>query len=515
MYPLLCRLLDAFTGLRVAVLGDAMLDTYLEGQAGRFCPEAPVPAVTVISRHDMPGGAANTAANAARLGACVRLLSVVGDDAEAVLLRQALRRCGVFTQALLTNRGRRTLARQRVQAAGQLLLRLDQGSTETVPAVMERALIGLLHDVWPECDAVIVSDYRYGIVTAPVLRTLAELQARRPLVLVADSRKSGLFREVGLKALKATYDEAMSLLGDITQHGETDRVGKLIAHSGRLLELAGCRLAAVTLDRDGALLLEAGRPPIRTFGVPARNAVVAGAGDTYTAALGLGLAAGAPPPVAAELAAAAAAVAVGKERTATCSAQELREHLGVSGKFVADRERLRARVDEWRAQGRRVVFTNGCFDLLHSGHVGFLHRAKALGDVLVVGVNSDACIRRLKAPGRPVNSLEDRIQVLAALACVDLLSAFDEDTPCNLIRIVRRHAFAKGGDYTRARLPEAALVEELGGTVHVLPYLRESSTTGLIERIRGGAGHAIPAGFERLGRRSEGPFTNRLLNHRA
>ena len=141
-------------------------------------------------------------------------------------------------------------------------------------------------------------------------------------------------------------------------------------------------------------------------------------------------------------------------------------------------------MDYYRQQGRKVVFTNGCFDILHKGHVTLLHRAKALGDVLVVGVNSDAGIRRLKGPGRPINSLDDRVQVLAALGCVDHLIAFDEATPCNLIRALRPHVFVKGGDYTRERLPEAALVEQLGGEVHLLPYLEDRSTTGLIAKIQ-------------------------------
>ena len=210
---------------------------------------------------------------------------------------------------------------------------------------------------------------------------------------------------------------------------------------------------------------------------------MAGAGDTFASALALALAAGAPTSTAAELASAAAAVVVGKERTATCSAQELREFVSAEGKYVSDLGRLAARVEFYRRQGEKVVFTNGCFDILHRGHITYLNRAKALGDVLIVGVNSDDGIRRLKGPDRPINSLEDRVQVLAALSCIDHLVAFDEDTPCNLIRAIRPHVFVKGGDYTRERLPEAPLVEELGGVVHILPYLQDRSTTGLIERI--------------------------------
>src|SRR5581483_960684 len=184
------------------------------------------------------------------------------------------------------------------------------------------------------------------------------------------------------------------------------------------------------------------------------------------------------------LAGAAAAVVVGKERTAVCTAAELREYVSAGGKYVPDLGRLAARADFYRQQGRRVVVTNGCFDILHRGHVAYLHQAKALGDVLIVGVNSDDSIHRLKGPGRPINSLEDRVQVLAALGCVDHLIAFDDDTPCNLIRALRPDVFVKGGDYTRERLPEAPLIEEQGGLVHILPFVQDRSTTGLIEYIQ-------------------------------
>ncbi|MDB5308001.1 MAG: cytidyltransferase, partial [Gemmataceae bacterium] len=199
--------------------------------------------------------------------------------------------------------------------------------------------------------------------------------------------------------------------------------------------------------------------------------------------LALALAAGAEAPAAAELAAAAAAVVVGKDGTACCTARELRA-LAAGGVKVTDREGIIVKLAEERARARRVVLTNGCFDILHRGHVTYLSRAKALGDVLVVGVNTDAGIRRLKGPARPINALEDRLQVLAALSCVDYLVPFGGDTPHDLIRAVRPNVFVKGGDYTRDRLPEAGLVEELGGEVRILSFVADRSTTGLIEKIR-------------------------------
>ncbi|HEY7295751.1 MAG TPA: D-glycero-beta-D-manno-heptose 1-phosphate adenylyltransferase, partial [Dehalococcoidia bacterium] len=208
-----------------------------------------------------------------------------------------------------------------------------------------------------------------------------------------------------------------------------------------------------------------------------------GAGDSVLAALALALAAGAGNAEALELAAAAGAVAVSRPGTTACTAQELAAELSGPQKFAGSLAALVERVAALRAGGRRIVFTNGCFDLLHRGHVTYLNQARALGDALIVGLNSDESVRRLKGPGRPVVPLHDRVAVLAALSCVDAIGAFEEDTPAELIRAVRPEVFVKGGDYTHESLPEAALVEALGGTVWILPYLPDRSTSGLIERI--------------------------------
>ncbi len=480
----LLQLIDAVAGLRVAVIGEAMLDSYVEGSVGRFCQEAPVPVVAVAGRTNNPGGAANTAVNVHDLGGRVSFLSVAGDDAECAALRASLEAHGVPGDGLIVCRGRRTLAKHRVLAASRLLLRFDQGDTGPVSDDAEAALIDRLAGAFAACDAVIVSDYAYGVVTPRVRRALAELQARYRPVVVADSRRLEAFRDVGLTAAKPNFEEAARLLGGHALDGTSGRAAAIAAQGERLLEVSGARVVAATLDADGAVVLERDRQPHHVPAGAARQACVVGAGDTFTAGLALALAAGAPAATAAEFAGAAAAVVVGKDRTATCTAGELREQVGAGGKYVGDHARLAARADFYRQQGRRVVFTNGCFDILHRGHITFLDRAKALGEVLIVGVNSDASIRRLKGAGRPINTLEDRLQVLAALGCVDHLTAFDDDTPCALIRAVRPDVFVKGGDYTRERLPEAALVEALGGAVRILPLVSDRSTSGLLRRIR-------------------------------
>jgi D-beta-D-heptose 7-phosphate kinase/D-beta-D-heptose 1-phosphate adenosyltransferase len=467
------------------VLGEAMLDSYLDGASHRLCPEAPVPVVAVSGRRDAPGGAANTAVNVQALGARVSFLSVVGDDAEAGCLRRCLESRGVATEHLLACTGRRTLSKQRVCAAGQLLVRFDQGDTGPMDADCEHQLLGRLAELFSGCDAVIVSDYGYGVLTPAVIAALARSQARAPRVLLADSRQLPAYRRVGVTAVKPNYAEAAQLLGLPDEGLPGTRAERLVPYEKRLLQGTGARIAAVTLDCDGAILFERGRSPHRVYARPGPRICTSGAGDTYLGALGLALAAGADTPAAGEIAAAAAAVVVAKEGTASCSLTELRACLAADRVVLSDRARLAAALAEHRRHGERVVFTNGCFDILHRGHVTYLRRARELGDVLVVGVNSDAGIRRLKGPTRPINALEDRLAVLAALRFVDYLVSFDEDTPHELIRLVRPDVFVKGGDYTRDRLPEASLVEELGGVVRILPFVEDRSTTGLIERIRG------------------------------
>jgi D-beta-D-heptose 7-phosphate kinase / D-beta-D-heptose 1-phosphate adenosyltransferase len=477
-------LLDEWTRLRVLVVGDAMLDSYMHGAAGRLCREAPVPVVTLGRRVDNPGGAANTAANVRALGAAVALLGVVGDDEAGARLRDALQIGDVDDRALLTQTGRATLAKHRLFADAQMLVRFDQGSTEPVAPHVEDALLDRLDDLFFASDAVIISDYGYGVLSPRVIERLAALQRVAPRVLVADAKQLPAYRHVGLSAVKPNYGEGLNLLGIAEPPGGTARAEALAPYGARLLERTGAQLVAWTLDSDGALLFEAGQEPYRTYAPPTPQARPAGAGDTYISALALALAAGAATSLAAEIAAQAAGVVVSSDGTAVCSLAELRVRLLGEAIHYDDLPSLSARLAQHRSQGRRIVFTNGCFDILHSGHIAYLNRARALGDVLVVGVNSDAGVRRIKGPGRPINTLADRVQVLGALSCVDHLVAFDEDTPHALIRAIRPDVFVKGGTYTRDRLPEAELVEALGGRVQILPTSSDRSTSALLARIR-------------------------------
>jgi D-beta-D-heptose 7-phosphate kinase/D-beta-D-heptose 1-phosphate adenosyltransferase len=268
------------------------------------------------------------------------------------------------------------------------------------------------------------------------------------------------------------------------------RIDQIYRLGSRLLERIQTQVAAVTLDQDGAIVFERGRMPLRTFTEPNPHTQAAGAGDTYVAGMALALASGADAATAAEIAAAAAAIVVKNDGTSCCSLSALTNRLAGREEINLGLEILLPYLDQCRSRGQRIVLTNGCFDILHRGHITYLNQARGLGDLLVVGLNTDASIRRLKGPERPINTLEDRMQVLVALQCVDHVIPFDEDTPHRLVKTVRPHVFVKGGDYTRDRLPEAALVEEMGGRVEILPLVSERSTTKLIGRIRAVEGGA-------------------------
>ena len=475
-------LISAWAGLRVLVLGEAMLDRYLHGSASRLSPEAPVPVVAVSGRDEAPGGAANTAVNVAALGGSPTLLSVLGVDSEGQALTEALAGYGVDAQNVFSNSARQTSTKQRVVAGSQMVVRFDEGSTEPIDAETEGQLVDRLRELWSDHDAVVVSDYDYGIVTSAVISALVHLQAEYPKVLVVDSKRLTAFRDAEPTAVKPNYEQSVQLVGAARFPGCSNRWEAVGECADLILDKTRARIAAVTLDRDGALILERGQPPHHTHSRATQHPTTAGAGDTFAAALALALAAGGATTDAADLATAAAAIVVGKDGTAACSAQELLRSLVPAG-ILWDLASLSAEVERQRAAGKRIVLTNGCFDVIHTGHVEYLTRARGLGDLLIVGVNSDDGVRRLKGPSRPVNGLEDRARVLAALACVDHVVAFDEDTPVDLVRRLRPDVFVKGGDYTIERLPEAPVVRELGGEVRILPHVAGRSTTNILQRV--------------------------------
>jgi rfaE bifunctional protein kinase chain/domain/rfaE bifunctional protein nucleotidyltransferase chain/domain len=466
-------MIERFANLNVVVVGDVMLDSWLRGPATRMAQEAPVPVVSVERSEDAPGGAANTAVNLATLGAQVHMLGVVGDDAAGELLARSLRSYGI--DGLLTG-DRPTAVKRRLMAAGQLVARYDEEDRSPIPERLARRLADRFQRLARHADVVVACDYAGGVFTDSVRAALRGF----PL-LVVDAHDLRPWARCRPSAVLPNYAEIVKLLG--ASDGRQDRVAFLTAQSQRILDATRADLVVTTMDGDGTLLHRRGREPYRTRSAPAPDHMSTGAGDTFTAAFALSLAAGATPEEAADAGQAAASVVVRRPGTAACTQHELVHELSTAGEGIPA-DLLVRKVEEHRRQGHTIVFTNGCFDVLHRGHVMCLEQAGALGDVLVVAVNGDESVSRLKGPDRPINAAEDRVAVLSALDCVDYVVVFDGDSPADLIRLVRPDIYVKGGDYHPDLLPEASLVRELGGQVQVLGYVPDRSTTAIVNRIR-------------------------------
>jgi D-beta-D-heptose 7-phosphate kinase/D-beta-D-heptose 1-phosphate adenosyltransferase len=478
----------------VFVAGDALLDVYVTGDVERISPEAPVPVVREGAERAVLGGAANVAANVAALGARAWLGARIGRDREGAVLRGLCAEHGI-AEALVDDGGLPTTRKTRVLAGYQQLVRLDR---EEVAALGDAAADRLLDafDAWladPGCAgggrALVLADYAKGVLTPTVIAQLAARAAAAGVPVVADPKDPDLRRFAGVTVLKPNRDEARRAA--LAAGTPTDEPGAL---ADAVLACSGARNGVLSLSGEGVIARGADVPS--TVRAPTRAlqvADVSGAGDTMVAVLAMGCAAGLPLERSVELANVAAGEVCAKLGTAVLAPSELlgafkaQSEARAPEKWLADRD-LVARVGaQLRADGRRIVFANGCFDVLHAGHVRLLQVARSLGDVLVVGLNTDASVRRLKGPTRPVSELDDRVAVLSALAAVDVVCAFDEDTPLELVLALRPDVLVKGGDYAPEDVVGGAEAAAWGGRVEIVPLLDGRSTTRLLS---GAAGRA-------------------------
>jgi D-beta-D-heptose 7-phosphate kinase / D-beta-D-heptose 1-phosphate adenosyltransferase len=464
---------------RIVVLGDVMVDSWTSGRSDRMCREAPAPVVDITAESLAPGGAGNTAANLAALGADTVMVTVLGADSTGRVLLEALGSAGVNTEHAVPVAGRITTTKRRITAGDQLMLRLDEGDRRPLPPEAAERLEVRLRQALRECDALVVGDYGMGVLSPRIIDVLRSVRTEIPLLIV-DGHSLAPWRELRPDVVTPNTAEAVSLLGRPIDDRRPDFFD---SHGEELRAATGAAAVVVTLDREGTVLLTRDLPAYRTWARPASDSHCAGAGDTFVAALSLAAACGAELTKAVSLAQAAADVVVRRPGTSVCTQRELVERLGRHD-GTSEHSQLARIVNEHRAAGRRIVFTNGCFDVLHRGHVSYLNQAKQLGDVLIVAVNDDASVRRLKGPDRPVNTTADRAAVLAGLSCVDHVIQFSEDTPASLILSLKPDVYAKGGDYTPEMLPETSVVQSFGGEVHILDYVPDHSTTAVIDRIR-------------------------------
>jgi D-beta-D-heptose 7-phosphate kinase/D-beta-D-heptose 1-phosphate adenosyltransferase len=512
-------LLPRFADVRALVIGDAMLDSYLDGEAERLCREGPVPVVRKQAEQHFPGGAANTAANLRALGAEVTFLSLIGQDSAGERLRAELRQRGIHDEAVLASPAVSTLHKQRILANAQYVVRVDEGGLTTgeeIEPALQARLLEALERCYPACDLVVVSDYSYGVLCRALIARLCELQREQPRVILVDSKHLENLRDLRATVVTPNYGEARQLVGlgkppdeddgRQTAPEEVEMLGR------RMLSLMAAEHVAITLGAQGVFLMDRQYRTHLLPAYPVTHANDVGAGDSFASAMALALAAGAELEDAARVGIEAACVAVAKPRTALVYAEELQQRFEQRAEvLVASHSRKRkslADLEEILAQARRngqtIVFTNGVFDLLHFGHVRLLTQAKRLGDILVVGLNSDESARRLKGQGRPITGQYERLALVEALDAVDYVLLFDEDTPEQVIRRLRPHFHVKGGDYVDRPLPEALAVRECGGRVIIIPREGDKSTSKTIERITA-ASHrpASPPGGSGQNHRSE------------
>ena len=492
-------IVQRFRGLRALVIGDAMLDSYLEGTAARLCSEAPVPVVRKLAEERVPGGAANVAANLAALGAEVFLLGVTGDDPAGRLLRAALRDRGIDDSWLVADTRATTLHKLRILANGQYVVRFDEGGDGSYGSETRQALSAALDHIYPSSDLVVLSDYSYGVISDTLLAQIRRLRDALPRPLAVDTKKLVRFRELGATIITPNHLEARLAAGLNADDADAHDVQSMMRIGRRLIEAIDAEHLAITLGAEGVCLVNRRGQARHLPGHPVPHVSDVGAGDSFLAAISLALASGALAQQAARIAIEASCVAAGKRRTSTVSRQELLQRMSLRAQ-AAERHgaepelgSLIATLDVARAAGQTVVFTNGIFDLLHAGHIEFLRRARQLGDLLVVGVNSNRTTRLLKGANRPLNDEQSRLALVRALEPVSHALLFDDEEPSAIIRALQPDIHVKGGDYAGVDLPEAEAVAEVGGRIVILPLAGAGDARQLIERISVLAGDEIGA----------------------
>ncbi len=483
--PTLATLIDAMAHARVLCLGDAMLDRFVEGSVERISPEAPIPVLRVAGERLMPGGAGNVAANLAALGAAADVWAVVGDDEAGRTLGRLLDTRTRASTTLVVEPGRDTSVKTRYTAAGQQLLRADRETLAPLGTAAADAALVWLSDRLAAAGALVLSDYGKGVLTETVTGAAiaGARSAGRPVIV--DPKGPDYRRYRGASVITPNRRELAEATGLPTA---TDCEVETAA--GVVIESCDVEAVVATRSEQGLSVIGAGRPPLHLRAEAREVFDVSGAGDTVAATLGAALAAGARLDDAARLANVAGGIVVGKAGTAVVAAADLRTALHHEAwargeaKVALDLEDAARRVALWRSDGRRIGFTNGCFDLLHPGHLSLMRQCRGACDRLVVGLNSDASVSRLKGPGRPVQSEAARAAVLASLEAVDLVIVFTEDTPLQVIERLRPDVLVKGADYRREQVVGGDLVESYGGEVRLATLAPGHSTSATIARLR-------------------------------
>ena len=470
------KLLERVRGLKTACVGDLMLDRYVYGEVNRISPEAPIPVLRTRRTTAMPGGVGNVARNVAALGGVAHLGAVTGEDAAGAELRDLIAAEDRVVDFIARPAGAATIVKTRFVAAGQQLLRLDE---EAAAAPLDES------DAFSDVSAILLSDYAKGVVGDALIASALKAARETGAPVIVDPKGRDFARYGAVDVIKPNASE---LAGATGLPVETDAE----VEAALTALLAATTAKAIVVTRAGKGMSLARRDgPVRHFPGRAREVFdVSGAGDTVLASLGLALGAGASLETAVQFAILASGVVVGKAGTAVVTPAELIEaelsqHAVAAQAKVTPLDELATEVEAWRRQGLKVGFTNGCFDILHRGHVAYLAQARSWCDRLVVALNTDASVRRLKGEGRPVNDLDSRAVVIGGLSSVDRVTSFDDPTPIALIERLRPDVLIKGSDYTREGVVGGDLVESWGGVVRLAEFKDGYSTTRTIEKMTG------------------------------
>jgi D-beta-D-heptose 7-phosphate kinase/D-beta-D-heptose 1-phosphate adenosyltransferase len=482
LHSILNLLEGGFSHVKVLVVGDIMLDRYILGEVERISPEAPVPIIRHAQRYERPGGAANVAANLAGLGCKAFLAGFWGADGEKVELETMLKKADVDTLGVVTS-SLPTISKTRIVGRQQQLLRLDIESRDAYPAAEAERLQQRVVELVEKVHAVILSDYAKGALTPGLCERVIHAARRAGVPVLADPKTPDFRKYMGATTVCPNLQELAAATG-IAAH----RTDEMLDAARDLMTRNDIEFLTVTMSEKGIRVVGPGEAMYHS---PARAREVfdvSGAGDTVIATLAASMAGGLQRQTAVDLANVAAGIVVSKVGTVPIARHELIAALTPSsglnsGEKVLDLERAKVRVAEWRASGETIVFTNGCFDLLHVGHITLLEDCRKFGSKLVLGLNTDFSVSQLKGPSRPIVGQNERARVMSALAAVDAVVLFEEETPLELIRVLQPDVLVKGGDYTVATVVGHEDVIASGGRVEIVPTVEGFSTTNLVKKM--------------------------------
>ncbi len=477
--------ISKFEKCRVLVVGDLMIDEYLWGEVDRISPEAPVQVVSVIKENFTLGGAGNVVNNLAAMGAKIFAAGVIGTGRDGQTLNEKFNELGVNTRGVIREPERPTTRKTRVIAANQHVLRIDR---ETKTRISDRTfsrLAGFFEEIIPEIDVVLVSDYNKGLITESLLSKLIRTAGKHGKYVIADPKGLDFTKYSGVTLLTPNKKEAGFASGV-----EIEDEAGLLKAGQKILDAVGLEKLLVTCGRDGMVLMEKGGQPCFIQAESRQVFDVSGAGDTVLAVMGLAVASGASFEDGAALANTAAGIVVGKVGTATVSKKELAgammQQTGDLSEKLKDLSECREVIRDLKNRNKKIVLTNGCFDFLHAGHVQLFSASKQLGDILIVAIDDDKSVKRLKGPGRPVIGARERVRILSALDLIDYIVVFSTEDLDSLLETLQPHVLTKGSNYTSEQVNGHEIVERLGGKVVLVPVEENISSTDIIKNIKNG-----------------------------